>query len=84
MLVRIWNKGNSPPLLMGVQTFSATLEINVVVSQKTGNTSRPNYTTSGNIPKRCSAIPQGHLLNHAHSSFICDSQRLETTQMSIN
>jgi hypothetical protein len=36
MLPRIWNKGNTPPLLVGWQTCTATLEINFVVSQKTG------------------------------------------------
>jgi hypothetical protein len=34
----------------------------------------PGYT-----PKVCSTIPQGHLLNYVHSSFICNSQTLETT-----
>ena len=69
---------NPPPLLLGMWT---TLEINLVVSQKIGNssTSRPSYTTPGHIPKRCSTIPQGRLLNYVHSSFICNSQKLETT-----
>jgi hypothetical protein len=71
-------KGNTPPLLVGGQTFTTTLEIKLSVSRKTGNssTSRP---TPGNIPKRCPTIPQGHLLNYVHSSFILDSQKLETT-----
>jgi hypothetical protein len=49
--------------------------------QKTENsaTSRPSYTTPGHIPKRCSNIPQRHLLNSVHSSFIRNSQKLETT-----
>jgi hypothetical protein len=36
------------------------LEINLVVSQKTGKSSasRSSYTTPGHIPKRCSNIPQ--------------------------
>ena len=81
MLVRLWSKGNTPPLLVGVQTCTTTLEINLAVSQKTGNssTSRPSYTTPGHIPKRCPTIPQGHLLNYVHSSFIHNSQKLETT-----
>jgi hypothetical protein len=37
MLARMWSKGNTPSLLMEVQTFRATLEVNIVVSQKTGN-----------------------------------------------
>jgi hypothetical protein len=27
-------------------------------------------------------MPQGHVFNFVHSSLVCDSQRLETTQMS--
>jgi hypothetical protein len=42
----MWNKENTPPLLVGVQTFTNTLEINLAVSWKTGNssTSRLSYT----------------------------------------
>jgi hypothetical protein len=36
MLARRWSKWNSPPLLMGVQTCTTTLEINLVVFQKIG------------------------------------------------
>jgi hypothetical protein len=65
---------------------ATTLKNNSVVSQKSGNnpTSWPNYTIPGHIPKRCSMIPQGHLLNYFHSSFIHNSQQLETIQMSLN
>jgi hypothetical protein len=37
ILVRLWKKGNTPPLLVGLQTCTTTLEINLAVSQKTGN-----------------------------------------------
>jgi hypothetical protein len=52
MLARVWSKENTPPLLVGEQTCTTTLEINLVVSQKIGNssTSRPTYTTPGHIP----------------------------------
>ncbi|EDL82604.1 rCG53348 [Rattus norvegicus] len=72
MLVRLWSKGNTPPLLLGVQPCSITLEINLVVSQKIGNssTSRHRYTTPWHIPKICSTIPQ---------RIIHNSQELETT-----
>ena len=33
------NKGNTPPLLVGVQTYTANLEISMASSQKTGNQS---------------------------------------------
>jgi hypothetical protein len=32
-----WSKGNNCQLLVGVQTFTTTLEINSAFSQKTGN-----------------------------------------------
>jgi hypothetical protein len=28
------------------------------------------YTTAGHIPKRCSTLPQEHLLNYVHISFV--------------
>ena len=65
---------------------TTTLKTNLVVSQKTGNSSSliPTYTTPGHIPKRCSNIPQRHLLNYVHSIFICNSQKLQTTYMFLN
>ena len=79
-------RGYTLPLRAGVQTCTAILEINLAVSQKTGNssTSRPSYTTPGHISKRYSNIPQRYLLNYVHSSLICNSQKLETTQMPLN
>jgi hypothetical protein len=73
MLARMWNKGSTPPLLVGVQTCKATLEINLAVSQNIGNSfiSRPSYTTPGHMPKRCPTIPEGHMLHYVHNSFIC-------------
>ena len=49
--------------------------------QKTGDisTSISSYTTPGHIPKRFSKIQQGHIFQYIHSSFICKSQKLETT-----
>ena len=38
----------------------------------------PQDATLGHILKRCCTIlPQGHLLNYVHSSFICNNQNLE-------
>ena len=37
--------------------------------------------TLENLPKRCPTMPQGHLLNYVYRGLICDSQKLETTQM---
>lgn len=49
-------QGETPSLLLGVQTFTATLEINIVVSLKTGNqtTSSSSFTSLEHIPKGCS------------------------------
>jgi hypothetical protein len=41
---------------------------------------KPSYTTLGHTSKRCPTMPKGHV----QSSIICDSQKLETIQMSYN
>jgi hypothetical protein len=76
----MWRKRNTAPLLMRVKTDTTTLEINMAISQKIGNrsTSRPNYTTTEHKTKGRSTIPQVHLLNYLHSSFIHNSQKLKT------
>ena len=85
-MARMWRKRNTLPLLVGVQNCITTLEINLVTTQKIGSSSisTPSYTTLGQIPKKCSTIPQGHVFHYVYSSFICNSQKLETTQMSLN
>ena len=30
------------------------------------------------------SMPQGHVFHYIHSNLVCDSQKLETTQMSYN
>ena len=71
-------QGEHASFLAGVQTFAATVEINMAVSQKTGNQfiSRPNYITPKHIPKECLIVPQGYLLNYVHTHFICNCQNL--------
>jgi hypothetical protein len=66
--------------------ITITLEINLEVPQKTGNrsTRKPSNTTLGNILKRYPTTPQGHMFHYVHSSLICDSQKLETTHISLN
>ena len=80
MLERMWSKGNTSPLLVGMQTCTTTLEISMVVYQKIGSQpiSGPSNTTLGHIPKGCLVIQQGHLFNYVHSSIISNSQNLET------
>ena len=55
-----------------------TLYISLVVPEKIENSStwRPSYTAPGHIPKRFSTIPQ-YMSPCVHSSFICNSQKLE-------
>ena len=54
MLERMWIKGNSPPLILGVQTGAAALDISIVFSQRIGKqcTSRLSNTAIEYISKR--------------------------------
>ena len=47
-----------------------------MISQKIEGqpSSRPSNTTFGYIPKRCSSVPQGHVLNYVHSSICLSYQ----------
>jgi hypothetical protein len=36
------------------------------------------------IPQKCPTMPQAQVFHYIHSSLICDSQKLETAQMSHN
>jgi hypothetical protein len=59
MLARMWSKGNTPPMLVGLQTYTTTLEIGLEVSQKIENSSISglNYATPGHILKdTCSTM----------------------------
>jgi hypothetical protein len=78
MLERMWSKENIPPLLMGVQTFTTTLEINwrfliklEIILQG------PAFL--GIYTKTCSTTPKRYLLNYIHGGFIYDSQELALT-----
>jgi hypothetical protein len=83
MLARMWRKRKTPPLLVGLQAGTTTLEINLEIRHKIGNksTRRPNNTPLGNTPKRCATIPQGHVFYYVYSGLVCDSQKLERNQM---
>jgi hypothetical protein len=45
MLATMWSKGNTPPFVMEVQTCTIILEIYLVVSCKSGNSSNSRYIT---------------------------------------
>ena len=81
MLERMWSTGNTPPLLVGIQTCTAALKISMAVSHKIENqsTSRPNNTTLGHIPKGYTLISQRYLFNYVHRSIIHNSQNLKST-----
>lgn len=66
----------------GSTCYTNTLEISLAVSQKIRNSSTtgPSHITQGHIPKRCLTM---HSLNYVRSSYICNNQELETTQMSL-
>ena len=82
----MWSKGNTHLLLVGMQTCTTALEISMAGSQKIGNQSTSEHinTFLGHLPKECTLIPQGHLLNCIYSSITCNSQKLETTWMPLN
>ena len=59
MQVRVWRKKNTPPLLVGLQARTTTLEISLVVPQKTGHgtTGGSRNTSPGHIPED---VPTGN------------------------
>ena len=81
MLERLWGKGNTPALLVGIQAGTDPLDISMAISQKIRKQpySRPSNTTFGYKSKGCSIVPLGHVLNYVHSNILCHSQNLETT-----
>jgi hypothetical protein len=66
----------TPPLLLGGQTCTTILEINLAVSQNIGKSSisRPNCTIHGDIPKRFFTNPQGHMFSYVHTALFIISR----------
>ena len=87
MLVRMWRKGNSCALLVGMQTAVATVGSSMEAPQKIKNesASRPSNPTSGNISE---GIQNTNSKEHKHPyvrcSVICNSQDMEAAQVSIS
>ena len=81
MLERMWSKGNTPLLLVGESKLVQSLWKSVwQFHRKLGVNLPQNPAVSLlDIPKGCSIITQGHLLNYVQSSIICNGQNLETT-----
>lgn len=74
---------HTPPLQMGVQICTATMEINrgieALQNAENRSTSGHSYNIVEHIAKGCFILPQGPLLNSIHYGFIYNSQNLETT-----
>ena len=68
MLERIWCKGNTHPLLVGVETCIATVVISETVPQKNENQSTL-ISTGEKIYQGHFILPQRQLLNHVHYSY---------------
>ena len=81
----MWSDRNAPPLLVGMQTCTITLEISMAVSQEIENqpTSGPNNTT-GICTQRMLNHTTSTLFNYVHSNITCNRQNLETTKMPFN
>ena len=85
MLARMWRKRNTPPLLVGLQTGTTSLEINLEVPQKIGNrfTEDQALYHSWEYTQKIPTMPPGHVF-HCVLSGLFDNQKLETTPMSHN
>ena len=75
-----WSKGNTHPLLVGVQTCTTTLENHMAATQNW----KPTYLKTQQYhswvhTQRMHTHTTVHLLNHVHSNIIHNSQNLETT-----
>ena len=81
MLERMRSHGNTPALLVGVQTGTATLEISMAITLKFGNqcTSRPSYTTLGHMPKDTQSYHGDTCSTMLIAGIIHNIQKLETT-----
>ena len=68
----VWKRESTPALLVETQAGSSPLDISVVISQKSRKqpSSRPSHTTVGYMSTGYSIVPQGHVLNFVHSTFV--------------
>ena len=85
--VRMWRKGNPRALLVGLQKSTATMENSEEVSQKIKNrtTIWPTNSTSGYLSKEIQNTNSERYRNPSvHCNVICNSQDIETAQVSIS
>jgi hypothetical protein len=78
MLVRMWSKGNTTPLLVGVQNCSHLGNQSARFSENWDEFSQDPAILHLDIYPKDAPLYHRHLFNYAHSSFIHDSQKLET------
>ena len=73
----MWSKGNTSPLLMGVQAFTAILVVKWQFLRKIviNLLEDPCILVLGIYAKDAPTIPQGHLLNYDGNSFIHISRK---------
>ena len=87
MLVRMWRKGITFALLVGMQTGAATLENSMEVPQKIKNraTLQPSNCTTRYLPKEYKNTDlKGYMHPSVYSSIFNRSQTVERAQMSID
>ena len=87
---RCWRRcgeTGSLALLVGMQAGAATLENSTEVPQKTKNRTLlpPSNCTTRHLSTgyRC-VVSKGHMHTHVYSTSICNSQRMERAQKSID
>jgi hypothetical protein len=83
MLVRLWRNGNTPLLLVGLQSGTTTLENNLAVPQKIVLPEDPAIPLLGIFPKDTPPYHKDTCSSYLHRSLICKSQKVETTKMSL-
>ena len=85
MLVKMWSKGNTSPLLIGGKTCPITMQFSVSVPQEAGNwsTSISKNILLGIFPKDVSSY-QRPLFNYVYCCSTHNSQRVKIAHMSIN
>ena len=88
MLARLWRKGNTFALLVGMKTGTATLENIKVVAQKIKSRAtmlRPSNCNTRYLSKGYKKPDlKGHMQPDVYSSIVNNSQNMERAQMSID
>jgi hypothetical protein len=60
MLARMWRKRNTPPLLVGLQACTTTLEVSLVVPQKIGHSATGRYSNNTSLGIYPEDVPTGN------------------------